>query len=116
MQGNINSMYFNFASASFYHHSRYDNIQVSNSDGSKFFCRLLAIFSFIDLLGRGHNLAFVQHVIVVHEYDELYKHLLVELDNSYDIIPLEAVDNMVDFKPRRTQKNQYYIHPIVEEY
>ncbi len=100
----------------FYRKSRYDYVQVSHQNGTKFYCKLLSVFVFKDVVQVEHQLAFVQHSKIREECSHMYKRPLLELKDSYNLIAINAVDRMVEFKPRRGTDDQFYLHTDVEYY
>ena len=45
----------------------------------------------------------------------LYKVPLLQLNNNYNLIPVNAIDCIVEFKPRRVHEDQFYVYTSVEE-
>jgi len=111
MQGNpIHPMCLIFLSSSFYSKPRYDNIQVNHEDGTKFYSRLLAVFEYLE-----QKLAFVQHTKLLH-FSAIYGKQILQLKDSYNVILVDAVDQMVEFKLRRGTEDEFYLHTTVENY
>jgi hypothetical protein len=91
-------------------------VQVSHTNGSKFFCRLLAVFAFNDANNLAHQLAFVQHSKIVLDCCPIYNKPILELKDSFNLIHVNAVDQMVEFKARKGTKDQFYLCTTVESY
>ncbi len=70
----------------------------------------------MDVNGSKHNLAFVQHSKIVEHSSSIYHKPLLELEDSYNLISTDAIDQMVEFKPKRGKTDQFYLCITVENY
>ncbi len=105
-----------YATLSFFGKCRYDDVQVSEDDGSKYFGKLLTLFTFQDLYSNTHSVCFLQ------EYDLVNKNVLpfnlpsLQLQTKYQIIPADAVDQMVEMKPDREICDLFYVNVEIKQY
>lgn len=96
-----------YATPSFHGRPRYDSVQISGEDGTKWFGKLQLLFSY-----QGLNLAFLE------EYDFVDEHMKclpefglpwVKLSGTLSIIPADAIDCLMYCRPDWKQSECYLL-------
>lgn len=104
-----------YATPAFHGSPRYDSVQVSADDNQKWFGKLVLVFE-IQVNMIKHQLALIrQYDLVSEEKSTLLNLPHVTLSNVYNLIPVDAIDQLVYVHPTHITDTNFLIDIDVQE-